>query len=112
MIEQLQEGSHNAVQVMEQGRQRTEESVELAGRAGSSLDAITAAVSRITDMNLHIASAAQEQSTVAEEMARNINQISEVSEETAHGAEQTEAASQQLSQLAAEMQGLVQRFKV
>jgi methyl-accepting chemotaxis protein len=112
MIEQLQEGSRNAVQVMELGRQRTEESVDLSSRAGTSLDAITSAVSRITDMNLQIASAAQEQSTVAEEMARNINQISEVSDETSHGAQQTEDASQQLSQLASELQTLVQQFKV
>ena len=112
MIEQLQGGARNAVQVMEQGRQLTEQSVEQSGKAGSSLDAITAAVSSITDMNLQIASAANEQSHVAEEMARNINEISAVSEETAEGAEQTAQASQQLADLAAQLQHLVGQFKV
>jgi len=112
MIEQLQNGARSAVQVMEQGRGRTEESVEKSTRAGSSLEAITAAVSRITDMNLQIASASHQQSTVAEDMARNINQISHVSEETSHGAEQTEQASQQLAHLATELQSLVHQFRV
>jgi methyl-accepting chemotaxis protein len=112
MIEQLQNGAQNAVQVMEQGRQLTEQSVEQSAEAGTSLDAITAAVSSITDMNLQIASAANEQSAVAEEMARNINEISAVSEETAEGAEQTAEASQQLAELATHLQHLVGQFRV
>ena len=112
MIEQLQSGAHNAVQVMEQGRELTEQSVEQSAKAGASLDAITAAVSSITEMNLQIAGAAHQQSNVAEEMARNINEISAVSEETAEGAEQTAQASQQLAELAAQLQRLVGQFRV
>ena len=112
MIEQLQGGARNAVQVMERGRELTEQSVEQSGKAGSSLGVITAAVSSITDMNLQIAGAATEQNHVAEEMARNINEISAVSEETAEGAEQTAQASQQLAGLAAQLQQLVGQFKV
>jgi methyl-accepting chemotaxis protein len=112
MIEQLQTGARNAVQVMEQGRQRTDESVEQSSRAGSSLDVITTAVSRITDMNLQIASAAHEQSMVAEEMTRNVTQINQMADETAEGARQTEQTSRELFGLANELQGLVQQFKV
>jgi methyl-accepting chemotaxis protein len=112
MIEQLQEGARSAVKVMEQGREQTEQSVHHSSRAGSSLEAITAAVSSITDMNMQIASAANEQSQVAEEMARNINEISHVSEETSEGANQTATASQQLAELAGRLQQLVGRFRV
>jgi methyl-accepting chemotaxis protein len=112
MIERLQDGAGNAVRVMEEGRQRTDESVSMSSAAGSSLEAITSAVSRITDMSLQISTAAHEQSMVAEEMARNINEISHVSEESAHGAEQTEQASQELAHLATELQKLVHQFHV
>jgi methyl-accepting chemotaxis protein len=112
MIEQLQTGARNAVQVMEQGRLRTEESVEQSNRAGSSLDVITSTVSKITDMNLQIASAAQEQSMVAEEMTRNITQINQMADETAEGAQQTEQTSRELNGLANELQGLVQQFRM
>ncbi len=112
MIEQLQDGARSAVQVMEQGRQRTDESVEQTNRAGSSLDMITSAVSKITDMNLQIASAAHEQSMVAEEMTRNVTQINQMADETAEGARQTEQTSRELHSLAGELQGLVQQFKM
>lgn len=112
MIEQLQDGARNAVQVMEQGRQRTDESVEQTNRAGSSLDVITTAVSKITDMNLQIASAAHEQSMVAEEMTRNVTQINQMADETAEGARQNEQTSRDLYNLASELQGLVQQFRV
>lgn len=112
MIEQLQQGARNAVQVMEQGRQRTDESVKQTNRAGSTLDVITSAVSKITDMNLQIASAAHEQSMVAEEMTRNVTQINQMADETAEGARQTEQTSRELHSLASELQGLVQQFKM
>lgn len=112
MIEQLQKGARDAVQVMEQGRQRTEESVDQTNRAGSSLDVITTAVSKITDMNLQIASAAHEQSAVAEEMTRNVTQINQMADETAEGARQTEQTSRDLYSLASELQGLVQQFRM
>ena len=112
MIEQLQEGARNAVRVISQGREQTEESVEQTNRAGTSLESITAAFSSITDMNLQIAGAASEQSQVAEEVARNVHRISEVSDETASGALQTATASQQLAALASKLQGLVGQFQV
>jgi methyl-accepting chemotaxis protein len=112
MIEQLQQGTHNAVTVMEQGREKTEQSVEHIVQAGNRLDSITRAVASINDMNLQIATAAEEQSTVAEEMAHNIADISNVSDETARGAQHTADASQQLAELSIQLQTLVARFKV
>ncbi len=112
MIEKLQVGSREAVQVMESSRATTQLTVEKASEAADSLNKIADAVGVISDMNTQIASAAEEQSAVAQEIDQNIVQISSLAE---HGAEQTthvSDASDKLAQLSSSMAELVQRFKV
>ncbi|MFW5453657.1 methyl-accepting chemotaxis protein [Thioalkalivibrio sulfidiphilus] len=112
MIERLQGNASSAVTVMEKGRVQATGSVEQAAKAGQSLKSITGAVARITDMNTQIASAAEEQSAVAEEINRNVVNISQAVDETASGSQQISTASDELARLAAELQGMVGQFKV
>jgi methyl-accepting chemotaxis protein len=65
----------------------------------------------ITDMNRHIADAAAQQEQVAEEINRNIVNITQVAEQTAEGTRQLADSSAELAQLAEQLQGLVGRFK-
>jgi len=111
MIESLQQGSRNAVKAMESSQNQSQQSVEQAQKAQGSLDAITEAVTTISNMNIQIASAAQEQSSVSEEINQNIVNISHVVEQTAEGAQQTLTASNELANLANELQNLVGQFK-
>ncbi|HSJ48207.1 MAG TPA: methyl-accepting chemotaxis protein [Gammaproteobacteria bacterium] len=112
MIEKVQDGARGAVEVMQTGRKRAEESVHQAGEAGSSLQTITYAVSAISDMNVQIASAAEEQSAVAEEINRNIVNIGTVADETATGSEHTATASAELARLGTDLQRAAGKFKV
>jgi methyl-accepting chemotaxis protein len=112
MIERLQTGASNAVKVMEQARSQGKLGVEQVENAAESLAMIAGAVTTINDMNTQIASAAEEQSAVAEEINRNIVNISHVSTQTADGSEQTAQASIELARLALDLQGLVARFKI
>lgn len=112
MIERLQAGARDAVTAMEGGQARAGLSVDQAARAGASLGAITGAVTRINDMNLQIASAAEEQSHVAEEINRNVLTINEVAEISAEGAQQTASAGEELKGLASQLQRLVGRFRI
>ncbi len=112
MIQRLQTGASEAVQVMMQSRSQAQSSVQQAARTGESLEAITRAVENITGMNTQIASAAEEQSAVAEEINRNIVNISQVGNQTAAAAQQTAAASDELARLAAQLQSLVRQFRV
>ncbi|WP_018952864.1 methyl-accepting chemotaxis protein [Thioalkalivibrio sulfidiphilus] len=112
MIERLQGNASSAVTVMEKGRVQASGSVQQAAKAGESLKTITGAVARITDMNTQIASAAEEQSAVAEEINRNVVNISQAVDETASGSQQISTASDELARLAAELQGMVGQFKV
>ena len=112
MIVRLQGGAQNAVQVMEQGREKAQKGVEQANEAADALDAITRAVTSISEMNNQIASAAEEQSSVAEEMNKSIISISQVSEQTAEGARQTTNSSDELAKLATQLQELISQFKI
>jgi methyl-accepting chemotaxis protein len=112
MIGKLQAGTNNAVKVMASGKEMTQIGVDQAAAAGESLQTINTAVERISGMNTQIASAAEEQSTVTEEINRSIVSINEVAEQSATGAQHTAQASDDLARLADQLKGLVERFKV
>ncbi|MEJ2646589.1 MAG: HAMP domain-containing methyl-accepting chemotaxis protein [Gammaproteobacteria bacterium] len=112
MIEALQAGARESVAVMEQGCSKAQANVEQAALAGASLDSITRAVDSIKEMNIQIAAAAEEQSTTAEEINRNVTHMSQISTETAEGTAQTANASDELARLADHLQHLMDRFKL
>ena len=112
MIESLQSGAKDAVKVMVEGKRQAQVSVEQAAKAGAALETITRAVATITDMNTQIASAAEEQSAVAEEMNRNIVNISQVANQTAEGGQQTASGAADVAQLAVRLQAAVGRFRL
>jgi methyl-accepting chemotaxis protein len=112
MVESVQKGASEAVQVMESGRTQATESTEQAGHARDSLTAIQGSVSTITDMNQQIASAAEEQSATAEEINRNITNITQVAEETASGADELNRASEQLKELSEQLEARLGQFRM
>jgi aerotaxis receptor len=75
MVERMQSGSRDAVKVMEAGRTQAREAMDQVQQAVSAFGTITGAIREITDINAQIASAAEEQGAVAEEINRNINNI-------------------------------------
>ena len=112
MIEKLQSGARNAVSVMDAGREKAQVSVERAESAGSSLIEITKAVASISSMNTQIASAAEEQSAVTQEINRNITEISAISDRNSQISSEAAQASSVLSEYAQELDRIVQNFKI
>ncbi|RMH85437.1 methyl-accepting chemotaxis protein [Pseudomonas sp. AOB-7] len=112
MIQQLQHGTREVVKVMEQSQVKTDDSVAHANQAADSLEAITQAVSVINDMNTQIASAAEQQSAVAEDINRNVTNIGQVANEVAGGAEEASQASAGLTKLAEQQRRLINQFRV
>ena len=110
MIERIQQSAGNAVSTMESGRTQTQASVEKATKAGHALEAINESVGTISDMNAQIASAAEEQSAVAEEINRNMVEIRQITEQTATGAKQTASGSEELANAANQLGNMVKRF--
>jgi methyl-accepting chemotaxis protein len=111
MIERLQSGTQEAVKVMKTSTQEAQSSVNETAKAGESLIKITEAVSIINDMSSHIASAADEQSSVSREMHENVLSISQAADQTAQGASENLSASQEMATLAENLQHLVGRFQ-
>jgi len=112
MIEKLQSGALNAVQAMDESNEKAHSVSEQANKAGNSLTVIADAVSRINDMSTQIASAAEEQNAVNEDINKNIVSINDMAEQTATGAEQTTEAANKLAELAEELNLMVKEFKV
>ena len=112
MIERLQQGTHEAVGIMDNSRQHAEHSEIQVQAAGEALNSITSAVGEISAMNAQIADAAAEQGRVAEEINRSIINISQVAEQTVVGAGQSTAANERISGLTGRLQKLVGNFRV
>ena len=112
MIQRLQAGSQAAVKVMDTSKERATATVEQAVQAGASLQAISEAVTVINEMNLQIATAAEEQNAVAENINQSVVNISGITEQTAAGAQQTASASNELNELADHLSSMVRQFKV
>jgi methyl-accepting chemotaxis protein len=112
IIERVAQGTEETTAAMNHSRSRAQQSVEQAQQAGRALSSIAGAVSTINDMNSQIATAAEEQSAVTEEMNRSIVSINDLAERSAGGAGETTAASEQLARLAENLKQLTQGFRV
>jgi len=112
MIERLQSGTEKAVSVMREGKKRSESTVIETDKEGAFLENIARSVINIDDMATHIASASEEQATVAEEMSRNISNISAVTDQSAQSSLQISQSSEELAKLASDIQRVISRFKV
>ncbi len=112
MIADVHQGTDKAVHAMQSSNERARTTLEMARAAGEALDGITSAISQISERNLVIASASEEQAQVAREVDRNLVNIRDLSLQSSAGANQTSAASQELARLAIDLNGLVARFQV
>lgn len=112
MIEQLQAGAQKAMQAMQTSESRTNEGVTKAVSAGQSLESIHSSVTTITDMSAQIASAAEQQSAVAEEINRNIIEIADIADINSAASNQTATSSAELSRLSNDLKRMVAVFNV
>ncbi len=112
VIEQLQNGTQEVVGSMGNSHRQAQGSVEQVGQAVTALRQIGDAVTVISDMNLQIASAAEEQSAVAEEINNNVATIRDVTESLSGQANESARVSQSLNSLANQQQRLMDQFRV
>nr|WP_046489731.1 methyl-accepting chemotaxis protein [Pseudomonas veronii] len=112
MIAGTRKDTGQTMAAMSTSNQRVQETLEIASAAGQALQQITEAFSQITERNLVIASASEEQAQVAREVDRNLVNIRDLAMQTSTGAHQTNVASQELARLAVDLSALVTRFKL
>ncbi|QDO86294.1 HAMP domain-containing protein [Shewanella psychropiezotolerans] len=112
MIDKLQTEATRAVDAMAQSRARSLEGVTAVDEASQSLTGISEQIGHITDMNIQVAAATEEQSTVVEDINRNVTEINDITQRTSDTAHAAAQASQSLNQLASRLDTLVAGFKV
>ncbi|ATV18593.1 methyl-accepting chemotaxis protein [Pseudomonas syringae pv. actinidiae] len=112
MVNAMRSGSAQALESMNTSRERASSTLSLAKGAGESLSEITSSINQISERNLVIASAAEEQAQVSREVDRNIVNIRDLSMQSTQGANQISVSSHELSRLAADLNQVVLRFKV
>lgn len=112
LVVDIRQGTDQAVNAMQGSNSRAQSTLELAQSAGVALNDIAAAITLITERNVVIASASEEQAQVAREVDRNLTNIRDIALQSSAGANQTSAASHDLSRLATDLNGMVAAFTV
>jgi methyl-accepting chemotaxis protein len=112
MVGSIQSGTTNAVSSMNQTNAQAQKTLVMAHGAGKALAEITNALDQINERNLLIATAAEEQSQVAQEVDRNLVSIRDLSSETSEASIQTAIATAELSTLATSLNLLTRQFRL
>lgn len=112
IIDKLQIGAQKATASMRVSRQQSEEVVEKAVQAGASLDQIASSVAQIDEKSTRIATAAEQQNAVAQNMNDNIHLVNEAAMHNAASVEQTTVAGQEIARIAEELSAMIDHFKV
>lgn len=112
LVEKLQSDAKNAVETMTGARESATEQGSQIETAGSSLQSIASQVTEIRELNNLMANAAGEQSTVTEDVSRNITAISQIAQDTSTDAKLVNDSSHELVKLSAQLSQLVDQFKV
>ena len=112
VIERIQTGTRGVVATMHSSQTQAHSNAGQIQQAVQALGKISEAVTVISDMNLQIASAAEQQSAVAEEVNRNVSAIRTVTETLTEQATESAQISSQLNSLATQQMKLMDQFRV
>lgn len=111
MLQTLQQGVRQAVDAMDGSQQHSQETVAETARIEQSLSTVNHAVAMINDMNLQIATAAEEQHAVTEEISRNLENIQHIVQELSSAAVKSEQATEEMASSGKALQDLVKQFR-
>jgi methyl-accepting chemotaxis protein len=112
IIERLQEGARKTAGMMQGRREDAIKTLNQAAQAGAALEEITRVVADIRDMNVEIASAAEEQEAVSLEIERNTASVGELSQQNKLATSQTEATGSEMQGISNQISQLVEGFKI
>jgi methyl-accepting chemotaxis protein len=112
MVNTLQTNSREASSVMTSERKKAQDMALNTVLATESLAKIVNSMSKISDMSLQVATAAEQQGSVSEEVNRNVHTVSTLSLENMESTQDVSAASIELANLASQLDAIVKQFKV
>lgn len=109
IIDAVQKGAERAVQAIESGKRSSENGVEQVRQAGEILSGVTGAVQTIRDMSQQIATAAEEQTLVTEDISRNLCELVAIAASNQESVRRTEGASKNLHHVSSTLAELTGR---
>jgi methyl-accepting chemotaxis protein len=112
MIEELQVGARQAVNIMTESQRESESSVGIANQAGERLGSVTQRIGEIDGMNQSVATATEEQTAVVESINVDINEINTLNQEGVENLQATLRACSDLEQQASRLKQLVGSFRI
>ena len=112
LISSLVTSAESSVSKMESGTALSEETLQTARRAGTTIREMAEAVEEIRQHNSQIATAAEQQTSVAEEINQNVTGIRDIADQSATSTEQVSASSEELARLAEGLSSQVNRFRL
>lgn len=112
LISNLVTRTDESVTTMESGTTLAGQTLNSARTTGETIREIAGAVGNISQYNSQIATAAEEQTSVAEDINQNVTQIRDVSDQSASAAEQISASSNELARLGEDLRSQVARFRL
>ncbi|TKB56013.1 methyl-accepting chemotaxis protein [Ferrimonas aestuarii] len=111
MISQLQQGAQDAVDAMALSTENTHQGVKASDDAASTLDSISDAISNITNMNMLVATATEEQQNVVQTLSSNIEAIKGINTLSTESAKELELSCNELHQISTRLKTLAASFK-
>ncbi|WP_373001170.1 methyl-accepting chemotaxis protein [Marinobacter sp.] len=112
LVTSLQSSAGNSVSAMESSTTMASNTLERATATGATIERIARAVEDIKQYNSQIATASEQQTSVAEEINQNITSIRDVTDQSAASSNQTASSSSELARLGSDLQNLVSRFRL
>ncbi|PCM46201.1 methyl-accepting chemotaxis protein [Marinobacter sp. ANT_B65] len=112
LVTSLQSSAGESVSAMETSATMASDTLRRATATGASIERITRSVEEIKQYNSQIATASEQQTSVAEEINQNITSIRDVTDQSAASSNQTASSSSELAKLGSELQALVSRFRL
>ncbi|WP_332399137.1 methyl-accepting chemotaxis protein [Vibrio metschnikovii] len=112
MLQSLHQGVSKAVESMNTSQKRGEKTAEESMHIKQSLAGISQAVGLIQDMGIQTASAAEQQSAVAEDINQNLVAIQHIVNQLSDNLQHSESISSRLAASGQQMGNLVSHFKL
>ncbi len=111
-VERLRSGTTGAVKAMDDSQKYASNTLKLAVSASDSLESIVSSSNSISDYNIQIANASEQQLATVDDMNRRITNINELANQTAESSNESASASGDLSLLASNLKQTISQFKV
>lgn len=111
-IDKLQKVAASAVESMGRSQTNTQDAITMATKARDALNAILDSVGQIQDMNTQIATAAEEQNAVAQEINQSVIEVNTLAKATNENAGSTEKSTQKLSVVVESLAEITSKFKI